>query len=613
MEPSFLAWVCPPAAALLVFVLPGAALLAWRPSPDRDFLEWLALAVGLSISGNALVALGLFVLHQPVGRWGLVLLFGSFSVLGLAGLIWNRRRPAWGTIPWLSLAVFAVLIAWRFYQVRGLAFPPWVDAPQHVLIVRRMLEVGGLPTDLGPHLPVPFFYHFGYHATTALFAALSGVPLEKAALWTGQGFNALISLSVYYLGQKIWKDPGRSGLAALLVAFVSQMPAYYATWGRYSLLSGLVVLPLAMGTAWESYRLGGNPSSRGLQAVLAAGTFLTHYFAAGLLALFYLLLLAQGSWRAWTRKGTFRELVLGPLTGYGAAWALTLPWLLWIGPAVLRYGAVRFTAPGQSLDGAYFSHYGSYLVYLLGPSRNYLLILLAALGLIGALRDPRIRVPALWSGLLGWGVIPWGFRLSPFRPDHLAIVLFLPVCLLASHTLWEVFNRYQRKKPSVLTRTLARLLLFILLIWGIKETRDIIKPETILAGWDDLQAIRWIDRNTPASARFLINAAPWEWGRYRGVDGGGWILPLTGRWVSLPPVFYGFGSPDFIDAINRLAAETLKMDRCGASFRDLVRRQGITHVYSRRGAGPISPEFLEGCPELERVYRGGPVYVFKIP
>lgn len=602
-------------AALVVLLLPGAAFLAWRPTPEQDLPEWLAEAVGLSLALTALGALYLRGVQWPVSGGVLWGLYGGLALFGLAGR-WARRgtRPC-GTARWLYLLVLAALIVWRLYQVHGLAFPPWVDAPHHVLIVRRILEGGILPADLGPHLPIPFFYHFGFHVPTALFAALSGAPLEKAALWMGQLVNALISLSLYYLGKKIWNDPARAGLAALLAGFVSQMPAHYATWGRYSLLAGLVLLPLAMGAAWEARRATWFLSTwgMGVLAILTAGVGLAHYFAASLLGVYALVFLSEGIRQAVRQKGSWREAVLGPLAGFLAGAVLLLPWVLHLWEPARKYVAVQFTPPAHPLAATYFSGYGTYLLYLLGPLRNYLLIFLALLGLVWAWRDQRLRTLTCWGLLLGLGTIPWGIRLAPFRPDHLAIVLFLPVCLLSAHFAAEACARMKRRSPVSPVDTIALTLLLALLLWGLRETRSIVKPETILAGPEDRQAIRWIAANTPAQARFLIRPVPWEWGFYRGRDGGYWITPLSGRWTSLPPIFYGFGGRPLINRINERARQTLELEGCGPDFWDLVRRWGITHVYTREDAGPLAPGTLAACPGLEPVYQRGGVYLFKIP
>ena len=600
-------------AAPVILLLPGWALLAWRPAPAQDFLEWLAEAVGLSIALTAWGALLFQTLGWPATGPGLWSLYGGLGLCGLAGRWFHRGIRSYGPGRWPWPAALAALIAWRFYQVHDLAFPPWVDAPHHVLIIRKILETGGLPVDLNPYLDIPFYYHFGFHVLTALFAGFSGAPLEKAALWMGQLLNALVSLSLYYLGKKIWKDPARAGLAALLSACVSQMPAYYATWGRYSLLCGLVLLPLAMGAAWEAQREDRPQFAGGSLALLTAGTALAHYFAAGLLGLFALVFLSAGTWGVRRRKRPWRETIGKPLAGFAAGTVLVLPWLLRLWKPAQPYGTVRFITPSRPLAETYFSDYGTYLVTLLGPVRNYLLILLAVLGLIWAWRESRTVVLACWGLLLGLGVIPWGIHLFPFRPDHLAIVLFLPVSLLAAHFAGEALSRIKQKTPSPLPERIGLTLLLALVIWGLQETRCIVKPETVLAGSDDRRALAWIAENTPAPARFLVRPTPWEWGLYRGLDGGCWITPLTGRWSSLPPVLYGFGSRELIRQINQRAEKTLPLQDCGSAFWELTRDLGITHIYTREGEGPLPPETLAGCPGLELAHRAGRVYLFKIP
>ncbi len=163
---------------------------------------------------------------------------------------------------------------------------------------------------------------------TALFAGISGLPLEKAVLVMGQVLNAAISLSIYALGRVVWSDPRRAAVAALLSAFVSQMPAYYATWGRYTLISGLVLLPLAMAALLEN-----RDSDRDLfkiifQMILVAGTVLAHYFAGFLLLLFVLVFFGEGIGWAFAGKGRWDRVLLAPLAGLLGGLLLIVPWLL---------------------------------------------------------------------------------------------------------------------------------------------------------------------------------------------------------------------------------------------------------------------------------------------
>ncbi len=612
MESSILIFGRSLSAALLVLVLPGYALLAWRPEPQKDLLQRLALALGLSFSLTALLALTLFEFQWALSGRGVLVLYAVAAGTALTGWLVNGYLPRLNSRTLALIAPLGALIAWRFFQVRGLAFPPWVDAPHHALIVRKIMETGILPTDLNPYLPVPFYYHFGFHVVTALFAGISGLPLEKAVLVMGQVLNAAISLSIYALGRVVWSDPRRAAVAALLSALVSQMPAYYATWGRYTLISGLVLLPLAMAALLENRESDRDLFKIVFQMILVAGTVLAHYFAGFLFLLFVLVFFGEGIGWAFAGKGRWDRVLLAPLAGLLGGLLLITPWLLTIRSSAEKYVGLTLAPSGPSMDQIYFPGYVEYLFHLLGPWRNYFLLAGALLGCFWALRDSRLRAITVWGLILGLGILSWGFRLFPFRPDHFAIVLFLPACLTVCHGAFELLARFSPTGKGKKAEKIGLLILGLFCLWGLVETASIIRPDTIFAGRDDLRAIRWIKEKTPPESRFLIGVTPWEWNLYRGTDGGWWITPLTGRWTSLPPLIYGFGKKELIEEVNRRAAETLQIGPGEPGWWRMIREEGITHIYSHSGAETLTPESLLTCPGLKMEYHDGQVYIFKI-
>jgi hypothetical protein len=599
-------------AALLVLFLPGYALLTWRPEPQNDLLQRLGLALGLSLSLNALLALVFFGFHRPLTGRGLLVFYAVTGGTALAGKLANRPVFRLNSRATVLLALLGALAAWRFFQVRGLSFPPWVDAPHHVLIVRKILETGLLPADLNPYLPVTFYYHFGFHVTTALFAGIAGLPLEKAALAMGQILNAAISLSAYCLGRAVWSDARRAGAAALLTALVSQMPAYYATWGRYTLISGLVLLPLALAALLENRESGRDFFKTIFLMILTAGTLLAHYFAGFLFLLFVLVFFGEGIGLAYVGKIRWGQVLKAPLAGLLGGLVLIVPWLLTIRSSAEKYAGLVLSPSGPPMDQIYFQGYVEYLFHLLGPWRNYFLLGGALAGCFWGLRDSRIRALTVWGLLLSLGILSWGFRLSPFRPDHFAIILFLPACLTVCHGAFEILARFEPLGKEKGAEKIGLLILGLFCLWGLLETAAIIRPVTVFAGADDLRAIRWVKEKTPPEGRFLINVTPWEWNLYRGMDGGWWITPLTGRWTSLPPLIYGFGEKGLIEEVNRRAAETLQTRPGEANWWRLIREEGITHIYTHSGAEALPPESLLRCPGLKLEYRQGQVYIFKI-
>ena len=137
-------------------------------------------------------------------------------------------------------------------------------------------------------MPVPFYYHYAFHALAAVFSFISRLSPPDAVLYLGQVLNAAIAMAVYRLGKALWGDWRRAVLSAILVAFVTQMPAYYVTWGRYTLLTGMLLLPLAMASALDIVNKGVQKSRLFTLGLLTAGILLSHYFAASSVGILFL-------------------------------------------------------------------------------------------------------------------------------------------------------------------------------------------------------------------------------------------------------------------------------------------------------------------------------------
>jgi hypothetical protein len=628
--------ILPLTAGLILLSLPGFAWLVWFWDPGPDPFERLGVAVGASLSLASLLALAAFLTGWRFNSAQLVLLLLLFALLLFAGVRrrWTRRAGKPGELPgnsqglkaasgksnWLRylgmLLVFLGILFWRFYQVRELVLPAWVDSLHHVLIVRLILENGGLPVDLQPYLPVPFYYHYSFHAMAALQAWLARLHPEQAVLVLGQLLNACVALSVYRLGMALWQDWRRAFLAAALVGFGTQMPAYYASWGRYTLLTGLVLLPLAMAAALDLDRRGVTLPRLANLALLTAGVLLSHYFAAILLALFLILMAAKMVLDDRKQGLSLRSSRWLPLAAAVLAGGLVaLPWLVRAWAYSRQVAEIGVIPPSsQAVDQHYFPEYAAYLWQLAGPRRNYLILVLASLGLLLAAWRRQTRLFALWSFLLVLMSLPWGLYIAPFRPDHTVIVLFLPAALLLSDLvisavewllLWE--HSLARAGGFIVVAGILALL-----IWGIWDTRSIVNASTVLATDSDLAGIRWIEDHTLPEARFFHNITHWLSGTYRGVDGGWWITPLTGRSTLLPVALYAAGDRDYILSVNRIAKRASQLKGCSSDFWDLMREQNLDYVYIIQGKGSVQPEDLESCPGLESIYHQDGVFIYRV-
>jgi hypothetical protein len=602
--------------AALVLFLPGLAWQVWARAGGRDPLERLADSAGISIALTALAGLAGFLLHLRFNGLGVVGLYGVCLFIWLAGLF----RPGYLRLNhWrmgaLGLAGAALLLgaaAWRLYQARVLLLPAWVDSVHHVLVVKLIEQAGGVPKNFLPYFPVDFTYHFGFHLLAAVFSSLARVPAEQGVLWFGQVVNALVALSVYRLGKAAWRDWRAAALSAVLVAFVFQMPAYYLSWGRYTLLTGLVVLPLAMAAALERSRAEGNRELSARLAVLTAGVALSHFTTLALLLAFLIFLgLGLVLRRAWQ---PLRATALASLVGG----VLALPWL-WRSWTALSYQAGLEVVSPLSSDQ---SGYGKYLLSLIGPNYNYWLYGLALAALVWLLLRGPARAFSFWALGMGVLMLPWGLRVSPFRPDHMAILIFLPSSLLLGEALTRLVDGLAGGRLPERLRFLGRglsqagkwalpLVALGLLAWGLSHTRNVTNPSTNFVNAADMQAIRWIENNTPADARFFINSTGWQ-GQYRGVDGGYWLLTLTNRQTVTLPALAWMGDKDYQAELNHASGLASQATGCDDFFWQAVDETGLNYVYLKEGVGALQPEELTKCPGVVNVYRRDGVFIFAI-
>lgn len=606
-------------AAAVCLLLPGLAVMAWLARPDQPFWEFMAEVAGSSLALTSLGALFFFLLGTPPGGWGVGWYLGLCVLSAAAALLRGRmpRVERADLLPFfLGLAACAGLLGLRYYQASGLALPNWVDSVHHTLIVRKILEYGGLPVDLNPYLDVSLSYHYGFHIITALFAFLSGLRPDQAVLWLGQLINALVSLSIFRLGRAVGLDRRASFLAALLAGFVFYMPGYYLSWGRYTLLSGLVLLPLAMTAVLDLKRQPGDMKNRLRLILWTAGLCLTHYLAL-LLFLFFLVFVAAEGLAEALRQRDPRKLPweIAAVCALGAL--LAMPWLVRM--LVQNVASIQIGEPKLDVKPADFSGLAS----LLRPPYDLMLMGVSAFCLVMAFFKPGLRKIAAWGLVLVFFSMPFAPKPGPFRADLFIIVLFVPAALVLG---WALVGGVDRLASLVLRRNLTEaaprlawvsgILLVLtttgLLVMGITQTRQLINPSTRIVDAADRAALEWVQTHTAADARFYINSTLWMTNVYRGVDGGYWLGPFSGRSALIPPVFYTALPSEKMAEINNWAARSAKLKACTPDFWDIVREASLTHVYVRQGRGSLQPAALDQCPRLDAVYRQDGVTIYHI-
>lgn len=631
----------------LLYLLPGLALLRllWREAP-LAWPERLALALGIGVALPPLLLQIAYLLGLP---WN-TLATALYLILSLVVLIVHKpqleganasvsRVPGW--IAFMLTGLFALGLLVRLYVVRDLSVGMWGDSYHHTMIAQLLIDNAGIFSSWEPYAPlVTFTYHYGFHSNAAFFHWITGIPVTKSVVWVGQLLNAATVAMAYVM--TVWLTRSRTaGLwAALLTGFINTQPAYYVNWGRYTQLTGQVILPTVL-ILWMAALDRKRPDWRSLflAAVVTACLLLTHYIVAIFTALFLLVylvaLLVRGPcWRV------ARHLV--SVAGIIGALSLLLaaPWILnTLGSYLIRNLSwyVRRGPPANSTAQQIITTSTTLSAippfYVKAP-----LLALAALGFLVALRRRcwRTALLAVWAQLMIVVVVPHvvGMPGSGVINSFTSyIALYLPLLPLAAYALASG-QKWLARRQRRFALVLVGASMLVASAWGCTWQGQLIDPKLQLFTAADERAMEWIRTHTPVDARFLVNSFPAYGGSLiAGTDGGWWIPLLTGRQSNLPPITYGSergALEDYAKGINALAATLrerpltdptpVKIDLSRPAALQALREAGIEYIYkgARSNPGPeradsIDLAVLHARPDLFRqVYAEGGVEIFMV-
>ncbi|MBC8163213.1 MAG: hypothetical protein H7Z42_18550, partial [Roseiflexaceae bacterium] len=650
------------AAALLL--LPGLALLRWLwPDPLALSERW-PLAIGLSCAALPLLLLA----SSLVGlRWSGPLCWAWLAICALAAfwpartfyhedtktrreekeekksLIFvagspvihasSRLRAFVVNVPAvLLLATTALALALRLFVARDLPTGMFGDSYHHTVITQLLIDHGGLFSSWQPYAALrTFTYHYGLHSVAATLALLSGLPAAASLLITGQILSALAAPLVYLLTLRLLRHQASALVAALLIAVISTMPAFYVNWGRYTQIAGQTIL-VSAAVIWMAlldWRIT-RPAHRAaglrllaLAVVASAGLVLTHYRVAVFAACF---VAAYALYRVLTQPGWLdrRRAVLGfALIGL-AAGALTLavvaPWLLRLREgALLRIGGY-YIANNLSSDAGIHDIFGLIVApWLLG-------LALLGLALLLARREWRGLVLVGWFALMWLAANPYLLGLNGtglLTSFAVLLAVYLIVAPLAGagialgvEWLFDTLRRPWMAGPATLA------LGALLLGWGLGGQQRMLAPQNQLVFPADVVAMNWIRAELPPDARFFVSSfGAYGGGVFAGSDAGWWLPFLSGRASNLPPITYGTEAgetPDYQLSV-KIDNEAIMAHPIGSpEAAAALKAAGYTHLYDGPGnTAPAGQEYvsaaqLAGSPLYEIVYNTAGVSIWRI-
>lgn len=555
---------------------------------------------------------------------------------------------------WFSmLLIFSVALWLRFVHIQGLVMPAWVDSVHHALLIRVVNEQGQAPYSLHPYLPVDNLpYHWGYHVFTATVVQLSGMSIPQAMLWEGQILNALHVLTSAALAAFFWRRWQAGIMAGIVVGLVSIMPAYYVSWGRYTQLMGLLLLaPLAI--VWQLWM---RTPSRTLflhATLLLAGLSIIHFRALALtLCMLAAITVVWAIDKPLTLVGKRLLQTMGIVV---ASLTLAAPWL-WV--LVQRILLPAVETPSDLTTGGSYARLHENLLW---AGENRLLVALAlgaalwglwrrskvtllAIGWVCAmflLANPWLInyiLPAIGVPLLIQGIqqrhhlmILGGILLLLTNPmllklphnwlitnDVVVISLFMPLGLLIGGGIALLLQRIESLRLAEWRELGYYACAVALIAFGVRGTirlQSVINPDTVLVTKADIAALEWIKQNTPQDARFLINTVMWYPNVGRGTDGGYWIMPLTGRWSTMPPVPHIYGDPDYVEKVRQRSAHIAGFQRGQEQqIEHIIADNNITHIYfgPKTNNGPLSSDIFSNTVTYTNVYTDDGAFILAV-
>ena len=620
----------------ILLVLPGAALIPRFIAPDGDLATFLGLAVAGSL---ALLPLGWLWLGLLGGRIGAPLLciaLGAAALIALFRYRQSRRFPRINRETMILAGIVLLALAVRLLAIRDLVLPNWVDSPQHWLISRIMADSGRVPKDYRPWMPVDvYWYHFGFHALAALIGQLVDTSLAKILLVGGQVLNALAPLSVYS-GVVLLTGRRRTGLAAaFFVGLLSLFPAYFVTWGRYTQLTGMLILPLIIAVAYRLFHMRSWKRTIGIGLWLGmalGGLFLVHA-RVWVYAIVWLPVAVLATTPSTNRMRSAGVLLIVVCL----AVALSMPWWVQVGRHLLLPMMSVIDVRGD--PGDYNAIPWDYVTF--GWERVWLVM--AGMGLAWALlqlvsrRAGQGRTTfcnsqhiitnaegAIPVALLGGWVIFLFLLINANRigaptfglvnNNTLFISLYLPVGILLG---WLVDGWYQLAVGRAATRIAAQAVLAAAAVWcglyGVRQQVGVVNPETVLVRPDDIEVLEWAAHHLPADSLVAVNAWLWlEPENWAGSDAGYWFLPLAGRQSTMPPIGYSL-DVDYRNRVNGFNQQLTKIESWDDSGTlALLQERGVTHLFIGERGGEMRPEELITSPFLELLHSNGAAWVFKV-
>lgn len=643
-----LTWILFIIIAAFLFVLPGWILLSlfWNGWHTLHWGTKLGLGIGLSLAIYPLTFLWTDIFNIHLGAFYAWLP----PVISIALLVGFRRKrlipkrlsvPSFKhPFPWadFTLVVIILLIfGVRFWVIRSLDLPLWGDSYQHTMITQLTIENKGLFASWAPYAALETFtYHFGFHSLSTVFHWVTGLPSGEAVLWTGQIINAFAVIALLPLAYRIRRNTWAGAIVLLFAGLLFHMPMYYVNWGRYTQLTGLVLLAAFSFCAWSV--LENKAIDRPLLVItpiILSALALSHYRV-----LIFALLLLPILLLMYVHKTGLRMMVVKLFwIGFGSL-ILFLPWFINVfSGRLLDIIGYQVTTPTDQLTSTYQQYIGIGDLFTYLPPAAWV-VLPFLIGWALWRRRKGIAIISSWWFIIFLAANPQWFKFpgtGTITAFAVLIAIFFPASLIIGESsAWAIekitairgISQPDHSSHVTTKSAYAAVILSILIIlvglWGAQNRRaDLDTQKHTLTTRPDMRAANWTKNNLPGDARLLINSF-FAYGNSLIVGSdAGWWLPLQANiQTTVPPLNYGSEQgpiPNYIQWVNSLTAMIEQKGINHPQVFEMLESRAISHVYigQRQGEVNTNEPLLDinqmlASPHYDPIFHQDRVWIFKI-
>lgn len=619
-------------SSILVFFLPGFFIYSiFLENLKLDIFQSLIISMGLSLSFIPLMTYFFTFVGIKLSSFLIISIMFIFitGVLLKYKLDHKKNKDVFLTskgskhnlkkdyiISYLILvAILIISLLVRFIQVKDILVAPGSDSYHHTLIAQLIVENGGIPQSYEPYAPLESFtYHFGFHSLVAFLYWVSGISIIKLVIFTGQILNAFALLSVFIFVDRLFEDKKMALLSSLIVGLISIFPAYYINWGRFTQLTGMVILPVALLLVIESIKM----EKRDLKVLFISGLsisglFLSHYRIIiaffGFLLLYFLYGIYQNRHnRNVVQENLTRYIVIGLI-----ALVLLLPWFIHL----LKEPQILISANDSKVSASAFS------IARIGDAISYysnmpLLILFIGGILVGLFkRNKYVILITSWVLILIAFSNPFWMKLpGSGLLDFVTVVtiLYFPVAVISSYLVTYLLQTF--KITSSHNLLIFSICLAITVPFFAVNMIGTFSPENVYVKPGDVNAMNWIEANTESNATFLIDSYSFDFLQefLTGIDSGYWIPLLAKRNVTIPPMTYLVERPPDKNYVEKVVAFSKAEESITSeSTINFLIENNVNYVYfGGKNWGKLQFRNLQNNTYLKPVYNKDGVWIFKI-